>query len=585
MTTNCSNDRDFVTLRHYTSEQPAEIHIEFLDDQGRSSTDIDPQGNPIRTYTLCSDADPLFSYIRFPQNVAYHWVPQTNNIVIEPEGYGGRPAYEEKYVKIFGDFTCYANCNLMIEGQSDYIAFKIYGSPVRMGIAFGISRLHGQEPGFSVYMIVMRELFTPQFIVSVIQYYSNLKLGGEYPGNLDDLNVSELLGLLYQLNDTNPVPIPNEAVETFERSLHEANRDDSTDGGRSWTSSIASPRSFRDQSSDNRNNSEVMITGNNGDLTITPVRLRSFNLPDPQPIINSNPLSIRSVNVASIPTSLDYLFISRNNVIIYGIMSSNEIFIRSSDLHFNFKLSVVFQNMYVSSVSNEIYFNTGDKIYSISYQDINEGYNITAFLRASLPEDILSFIVSPDGMLIFANTSRHTHVLRRGRRPVTIDYLDMIKYDAESHRLFGIKDRNLLVYKINIYSDISLVNQIDLQLEPTENVVDVHVLRTTFVVLSRDNSARYHSMRVYDINTYEEISSENKYNNDEYIDFYSVDNQLFKSYHFTGTGYVTNLDESQIYLPDELRVVSGFGNKLAINEYGVMVISSYSNLFICYKEI
>ena len=144
----CTNDKDYISQECWTADFKPEIKITFLNPIDYSQT----------PNVLCMRLADFRNTILDEDNKVRAWYPndlrQQKGEGVDAEGYGGKPSSVEQYIKMPNGVYI---SNLVAEDldEGEYIAYPIYtekrvGNPE--GI-FGVSNVHGQEPGYTIYYI------------------------------------------------------------------------------------------------------------------------------------------------------------------------------------------------------------------------------------------------------------------------------------------------------------------------------------------------------------------------------------------------------------------------------------------------
>jgi len=137
----CSNIVDYITQKKWKKEP--DIKLEFID-PGKKS------------YTLCFKLRTLKEWMRNKENYFAHWIQNpAASVSMTNTGVCGMPNEEQIYLKLPDGTTFIENSLLNIK---DPIGVKVE-SNVRIGNlrgSLGVSNLHGQLPGYSVYRIISR---------------------------------------------------------------------------------------------------------------------------------------------------------------------------------------------------------------------------------------------------------------------------------------------------------------------------------------------------------------------------------------------------------------------------------------------
>lgn len=141
------NERDYISQECWSDDFKPDIKIKFLD------PDYSKRPN-----TLCMMIDDFRTMITSDDSDYRAWYPnatnQTNGHPIEAEGYGGSPSRVEKYRKVLtGMYISNQDPGMLQPGT--YTAYPLYTNK-RVGNAagtFGVSQVHGQAPGYTLYYI------------------------------------------------------------------------------------------------------------------------------------------------------------------------------------------------------------------------------------------------------------------------------------------------------------------------------------------------------------------------------------------------------------------------------------------------
>ncbi len=186
--TDCTNDRDYITQECWSEETPALLKIKF----------IDPSDYSRKAMVLCMELDSFKKWVGSADNEFRAWYPndlnQEQGKEIEAEGYGGKPSTTEIYMKLpSNNYVSNSVFNLIGFSASDYVGYPLYtkkrvGNP---GGTFGVSQLHGQEPGETIYYIVPAgtEEEMKLAVLDEIKLINQLK--GRYPDLPDGLTIKE----------------------------------------------------------------------------------------------------------------------------------------------------------------------------------------------------------------------------------------------------------------------------------------------------------------------------------------------------------------------------------------------------------
>jgi len=163
----CSEDVEPIYQMEWDDTIRPEIKILF----------VDTKTNNTECYTL----DNWIQYTSMKDNFFSNWVAKSPDGVIDDEGYGGEPGNEILLKTPMNRYVVgFSNINLDVPGE--YIAIPIlenYRIGNTKGI-FGISSLHGQAPGHTVYCIVSpNELYKYTVKTDDKTYYDFLEDKGD----------------------------------------------------------------------------------------------------------------------------------------------------------------------------------------------------------------------------------------------------------------------------------------------------------------------------------------------------------------------------------------------------------------------
>jgi hypothetical protein len=146
----CSSEQDLVTFVEWTDKTP-DIFIDFHD-------------NPNKPNRLnCYDGESLEKWINMKDNIFAKWIQRSEH-PLDSTGHYGMPDQSNKYIKLYtGEFIEIDNMVKKLQKGVKYpcIIDAYYTEIVRIGNlqgTFGISQLHGQEPGYRVYRLKEKEL-------------------------------------------------------------------------------------------------------------------------------------------------------------------------------------------------------------------------------------------------------------------------------------------------------------------------------------------------------------------------------------------------------------------------------------------
>ena len=146
--TECTADSDLITLTDWTEEAPT-VLISF---PGRRS--IDPRN------VVCYDGRKLGEWLTDEENVFAKWLPNNVTKPMEDNGHGGHPSEnaEDLYWKLYtGEYIKVDGLVLnKVDSEDSYIFDAEIVGEMRLGNrqgSFGVSMLHGQAPGVTVYRL------------------------------------------------------------------------------------------------------------------------------------------------------------------------------------------------------------------------------------------------------------------------------------------------------------------------------------------------------------------------------------------------------------------------------------------------
>lgn len=147
----CENPIDFITQEEWDTENPPTAKITFWDDNG-----------PRRT--ICYSKESLLQWMEMPEHTLSVWIPNELGEQLESEGYGGGPS-SNNFVVSLPDrgYILKDSANLPMffmllrqELPVHWLAIPI-SKNLRLGNQqgrFGVSNLHGQLPGETVYVLL-----------------------------------------------------------------------------------------------------------------------------------------------------------------------------------------------------------------------------------------------------------------------------------------------------------------------------------------------------------------------------------------------------------------------------------------------
>lgn len=186
----CTNNTDYVDLEPWTKENEPEIKIFYIHD-----LDKKPE-------ILCITRNTLNQLISIPENKIRGWIPQDYK-TIDKNGRGGRPSYMERFTKIIDKYTDNPEIFKLNEKETLFSAIPVYKNK-RVGketTSFGISELHGQLPGETIYHIFTGPLTIDTAKNIYNEYYKNKlkKINNELLSN----NLNDILQKILEFNQEN----------------------------------------------------------------------------------------------------------------------------------------------------------------------------------------------------------------------------------------------------------------------------------------------------------------------------------------------------------------------------------------------
>ncbi len=152
----CTNDQDPVTLEKW-SDEPF-IKMYFLDWD-------DPEKKP---YTLCIDTDTMQEWVRRSENYFARWVNKSSEQPMDSQGHGGEPSTTQIYLKMPDGVTFTINSPLDLEGELVGVPLSLERIGNLAG-TFGVSTLHGQEPGYRVYKLIPKSEYNEKGLIKMFR--------------------------------------------------------------------------------------------------------------------------------------------------------------------------------------------------------------------------------------------------------------------------------------------------------------------------------------------------------------------------------------------------------------------------------
>lgn len=191
----CSSDIDLFSLEPWSDENNPDIRVRFLDDPGTPST---------RPYVYCGKRDDLNEWLNNEDNKAYFWVPVDKNRPIGENGENGMPDHNINLYKLPGTQTVYTLSKFIMDNNTSYVGVPITDGLTRVGVErYIVSGIHGQAPGYRVYIVIPYIVFDVGTIINLIRIYSNIfALDVDVP---PDRSMSEYITILRDLFKNRPI--------------------------------------------------------------------------------------------------------------------------------------------------------------------------------------------------------------------------------------------------------------------------------------------------------------------------------------------------------------------------------------------
>lgn len=175
----CTNNTDYINLEPWTKENEPDLKIFFIHNVNK------------KPEVLCINRETLNQLISLSVNKINGWIPQDFKN-IDKNGHGGRPSYMEKFTKIIDKYIDNPEIFDLNEKETLFSAIPVYKNK-RVGketTNFGISELHGQLPGETIYHIFTGPLTLNKAQNIYNEYYKNKlkKINQEQlPNELNDI--------------------------------------------------------------------------------------------------------------------------------------------------------------------------------------------------------------------------------------------------------------------------------------------------------------------------------------------------------------------------------------------------------------
>jgi len=186
----CTNNTDYINLEPWTKENQPDIKIFFINNPNK------------KPEILCINKETINQLIAIPENKIRGWIPQDYKN-IDKNGHGGRPSYMERFTKIIDKYIDNPEIFELNEKETLFSAIPVYKNK-RIGkenTSFGISELHGQLPGETIYHIFTGPLTVNTAKNIYNEYYKN-KLKKINNESLSD-NLNDILEKIIQFNENN----------------------------------------------------------------------------------------------------------------------------------------------------------------------------------------------------------------------------------------------------------------------------------------------------------------------------------------------------------------------------------------------
>nr|QBK87785.1 MAG: ankyrin repeat protein [Marseillevirus LCMAC202] len=153
----CTNDRDIITQDEWTDEDNPDLKIQFIDWQ-------DPTKKP---YIFCILRDSLEQWMSQKENYFARWIDKKPNNPMDSMGRGGHSSTNQIYLKLPD--------NTFVENSPLNLGENLVGVPLEIKVrignrrnSLGVSELHGQEPGFTIYKLIPSSEYNLSTVIKVI---------------------------------------------------------------------------------------------------------------------------------------------------------------------------------------------------------------------------------------------------------------------------------------------------------------------------------------------------------------------------------------------------------------------------------
>lgn len=161
----CKNDIDFITQEEWSSDFLPEMKIKYFD--------FDPNKTP---ETICYKKEDIITLLNTPTNYVADWVQKNQDNPLTDEGYGGEPGDHIFFKTLLNKYI--VNPLFLkqeVDAPVEYFFAIPFAKNYRVGNrqgTFGISQLHGQAPGVTLYYVMPVEpnMFSDDDTIK--QYYT-----------------------------------------------------------------------------------------------------------------------------------------------------------------------------------------------------------------------------------------------------------------------------------------------------------------------------------------------------------------------------------------------------------------------------
>ncbi len=146
----CNNDRDYISGEEWSQEYKPDLEIYFLKTPIKFIEYISKNYN-----VYCANKENFIKWIQDPSHEFRGWVSTQKNVeAIDDNGYGGRPSFFEKFIKLPVNFITLPTFHQW--NTLEYLALPMY-THKRVGNkegVFAVGALHGQLPGETIYTVI-----------------------------------------------------------------------------------------------------------------------------------------------------------------------------------------------------------------------------------------------------------------------------------------------------------------------------------------------------------------------------------------------------------------------------------------------